>query len=354
MKPILLIPCLLAATMTIAAPLKPAAWVPLPAIGSSPETGFQYGAYIMRIFAQTAPEQPQNRLEVLLQGTTENQYQAYLWPNFFINQGKWNIKGKVGGRYWPSGYFGQSNNARDESDQYADTTVEGSVTANYLFTPNMRIGLSARAENHEIEDIDDPDGPESTLITSSIIGLNGGFYSGVGAELIYDQRDNIDWPTQGRLATLEWDLYTSSLGSDYNFALFNLEVAQYIAVSDDVLAVSGQFTLASDETPFTHLPRPSGDRTLRGANGNRWIDNTSLGLQTEYRKTLTNKWAAVGFLDTFQVSPTVENLSLSEFHYSIGAGVRFAMTPDRFNIRFDLGYVDLDSINFAITVGEAF
>ncbi|MFQ3231128.1 BamA/TamA family outer membrane protein [Reinekea sp.] len=354
MKASLLIPCLLAATVTTAEPLKPAAWVPLPAVGSSPETGFQYGAYVMRIFAQSAPEQPQNRLEVLLQGTTEGQFQAYLWPNFFVDQGNWNIKGKVGGRYWPSGYFGQGNNTGDESDQYANTTVEGSVTANYLFTPSIRIGISARAENHEIEDITDPEGTESTLLTNSVIGLNGGLYNGVGAEFIFDQRDNIDWPTQGQLASLEWDIYTSSLGSDKDFSLLNLEAAQYLAIADDVLAVSGQFTLASDDTPFTHLPRPSGDGTLRGANGNRWIDNTSIGIQTEYRKTLSSKWAAVGFLDTFQVSPAIGDFSLTEFHYSIGAGVRFAMTPDRFNIRFDLGYVDLDSVSFAITVGEAF
>lgn len=354
MKTSLLIPCLLAASFTAAEPLKPAAWVPLPAVGSSPETGFQYGAYIMRIFAQTAPEQPQNRLEVLLQGTTEGQYQAYLWPNFFVDQGNWNIKGKVGGRYWPSGYFGQGNHTEAESDQYADTTVEGSVTANYLFTPSMRIGVTARAENHNIEDIADPEGTESTLLTSAVIGLNGGFYSGLGTELIYDRRDNIDWPTQGQLATLEWDIYNASLGSDYDFSVVNLEAAHYLSISDDVLAFSGQLSIASDETPFTHLPRPTGDGTLRGANGNRWIDNTSLGLQTEYRMTLSNKWAVVGFLDIFEVAPTVSDLAYLQFHHSIGAGARFAMTPDRFNIRFDLGYVDFDSISFAITVGEAF
>jgi outer membrane protein assembly factor BamA len=344
----------LLATLGNAEDLKPAAWVPLPAVGSSPETGFQYGAYVMRIFEQTQINEPQNRLELLLQGTTEGQYQAYIWPNIFVDQGKWNIKGQLGGRYWPSGYFGQSNNAEDSYDQYADTTIEGSITTNYLLTPAVRFGLSARIENHQIDDIEDTEGTESELLSASVVGVEGGLYSGVGAELIYDRRDNIDWPTQGQLATIQWDLFSKSLGSDYDFNVLKLKATQYVALASDVLAISSQVSQASDNTPFTHLPRPSGDRTLRGANGNRWIDNTSLGFQAEYRKPLSTKWAAVGFFDSVQVAPSLEEIQLIDFHYSIGAGVRFAMTPDRFNIRFDIGYVDLETVSFAITVGEAF
>jgi hypothetical protein len=93
---------------------------------------------------------------------------------------------------------------------------------------------------------------------------------------------------------------------------------------------------------------------LRGANGNRWIDRQALGLQGEYRMTLSPRWAVVAFTDTFQVAPELSSFTLSDFHLSTGAGVRFGMTPDRFNIRLDVGYVDFESFNFAITVGEAF
>ncbi|MDN3648623.1 BamA/TamA family outer membrane protein [Reinekea marina] len=354
MKKLFLAPIICMAALSSADSLKPAAWVPLPAVGSSPETGFQYGAYVMRIFEQTSADQPQDRLELLLQGTTQGQYQAYIWPNMFLDGGLWNLKGKLGGRYWPSGYFGQGNATEEEADQYANTTLEGSITANYLITPDIRIGASLRVENHEIEDIADPDGSESSLIDANVIGANGGLYSGVGAELIYDKRDNIDWPTQGNLSKATWDLYPTSLGSDANFSLLNARSAHYFSIADDVFAFSAQLSLASEDTPFTHLPRPSGDGTLRGANGQRWIDNASVGAQAEFRKAISNRWAAVVFTDTFQVASDLDQFALSDFHYSIGGGIRFATTPDRFNVRLDVGFVDFESFNFAITVGEAF
>jgi outer membrane protein assembly factor BamA len=220
--------------------------------------------------------------------------------------------------------------------------------------PAVRIGLSSRLENHQITDIQDPTGTESDLLQANIIGAQGGFYSGIGAEFILDRRDNIDWPSQGQLASLQWDIFTSTLGSDQDFDIIKLEAAQYLSMTNSIVALHGQFSLASEDTPFTHLPRPSGDSTLRGVDGNRWIDNIGLGLQSELRKPLSNKWAVVGFIDSFQVAEELESINLSQFHYSFGGGIRYAVTPDRFNIRFDLGYVDLDSINFAFSVGEAF
>ena len=332
--------------------LKPAAWVPLPAVGSSPETGYQYGAYVMRIFPQQTPNVPQNRLELLLQGTAQGQYQAYLWPNVFLNDGNLQVKGSLGGRYWPSTYYGEGNSTALNGDPYSDTTVESAVTMNIKSSTSVAYGGSLFAEYHKIENLNDS--AATLLLNSSISGSQGGFYSGIGLNVALDTRDNIDWPSMGQsvLARLDW--YSPAIGSDINFNLLAIDVSHYIALADDVIALSASVNFASKKTPFTHLPRPSGDRTLRGANGQRWRDNRSLGLQSEYRKVISNRWAVVGFIDTFQVADQLSDLTISHFHVSTGVGARFAMTPDRFNIRFDIGWVDADSFNLAISVGEAF
>jgi len=332
--------------------LKPSAWVPLPAIGSSPETGFQYGAYVMRIFPQTDVDIPQNRLELLLQGTTKGQFQAYLWPDFYVSSGDWKVKGKLGGKYWPNEYFGEGNETPTLGDKYADTAVESSITASLNVSDNISIGSSFFAELHDIENI--ADDTNSTLLDSNVSGHDGGLYTGVGLSASYDTRDNIDWPTHGQLVSANLDIFTEVLASSLSFQVAEIRGSQYIPLGSGVIAFSGHTTLASSDTPFTHLPRPTGDRTLRGANGNRWIDQRSLGLQSEYRKTISNRWAVVGFLDTVQVASDYGSFTLSDFHYSTGLGVRYGMTPDRFNIRLDVGWVDADAISFAITVGEAF
>jgi outer membrane translocation and assembly module TamA len=330
--------------------LKPAAWVPLPAIGSSPETGLQYGAYVMRIYPQTAVNVPQNRLEVLLQGTTQGQFQAYAWPNLYVQDGQWQVKGKLGGKYWPADYFGQSNSNSESRDQFADTAIESSVTVNRQMTDTVKLGASLFAEWHEIDLIDD----QATLLNDSTPGYQGGLYSGVGLIASSDTRNNLDWPSQGQLISAQWDIFTKALASDVSFNILHINTAQYIKMKDNVFAIGFGIAQASENTPFTHLPRPSGSSTLRGANGNQWIDQSSAGIQTDYRKVLTRKWAVVGFLDAFQVAPNLSQLEISEFHTSLGGGIRFGMTPDRFNVRVDLGWVDFESIGFTISVGEAF
>lgn len=345
--------CLLWAQPLLAEePLKPAAWVPLPAVGSSPETGFQYGAYVMRIFPQTQVGTPQNRLEVLLQGTTNGQFQAFIWPNIYLQDGKLQFKGKLGGKYWPSGYFGNGNETADNPDKYADTSLEGSATLNYRLQPTLAVGAKLFAENHNLQDITED--PTSVLLGTGTIDEITGLYSGTGLNVIYDTRNNLDWPAEGQLLTADVDLFTSVLGSRADFAITTLRAARFWPVGDDVFGVSADIRAASSDTPFIYLPKPSGGSTLRGANGNRWTDNVGAGLQTEYRMTLSPRWAVVGFADSYQVAAELNELGLTDFHTSVGAGVRFGMTPDRFNIRLDLGWVDFESVGFTITVGEAF
>lgn len=349
---VLLIATSLIALTAVAEELKPGAWVPLPAVGSSPETGFQYGAYVMRIFPQTKANVPQNRLELLLQGTANGQFQSYIWPNIYVADGKLQLKGKLGGKYWPSEYFGTGNDTPESGDKFADTAFESSVTANMKLTDTASVGVSAFGEYHEIEDIDED--VLSNLLDATIVGADGGWYSGVGINARYDTRNNLDWPTAGQSVAVGTNVFTSILGSDETFLTALLRGTHHQPIGKNVVSASAQYQYASEDTPFTHLPRPSGSYSLRGANGNRWIDYQALGAQAEYRATITQRWAVVGFADSYQVAPTIGDFALDDFHVTLGAGLRFAMTPDRFNIRIDFGYVDLESFGYVINVGEAF
>ncbi len=332
--------------------LKPAGWVLLPAIGSSPETGFQYGAYVMRQFAQTNLSEPQDRLELLLQGTTKGQFQAFVWPNYFVAGGDWNLTGKVGGKYWPTPYFGQSNDIDfdDTEENYELSTFESEFGAAYRVTPSVRLGGLVFLE-HETVDGDDND----PLLNDSILGTDGGLYSGLGVTALWDTRDDRDWPTQGTELSLEYRQYSEALGSDYSFGHLFSTLGHYINIGDDVLALGLNYQWGSEDTPVTRLPRPAGASTLRGADGNRWIDHHLLGTQAEYRLTINDRWAVTGFMDTAQVADTFGDMGFDRFHTSLGGGVRWStMSASRFNVRFDIGWVDMESIGFAISVGEAF
>lgn len=332
--------------------LRPAGWVLLPAIGSSPETGFQYGGYVMRQFAQTDTHDPQDRLELLLQGTTKGQFKAFVWPNFFVADGDWSLSGKLGGRYWPTTYFGQSNDVslEEEGEVYALKTLESEAGASYRFTSELYIGALIFAEYEAIEDDAD-----SGLLNDGVRGFSGGLYSGVGLDVAWSNQDDRDWPTQGSEIDAQIRQYSRYLGSEIDFTTLYSDAAHVIQISDDVLALGISYQFGNVGSPFTRLPQPSGSHSLRGANGNRWSGHHLLGTQTEYRMTVSPRWAVVGFLDTAQVADDLNQVTLDRFHTSLGAGVRFAtMAGSRFNIRGDIGLVDMESVNFTISVGEAF
>jgi len=332
--------------------LKPANWVLLPAIGSSPETGFQYGAYVMRQFEQTSLNKPQDRLELLFQGTAKGQFQAYLWPDFYVADGDWNLYGTLGGKYWPTPYFEQGNqsNFDDDDEIYDLTTFETELGAAFRVTPTLFVGGIVFADNESISDDAD-----NALLSSAERGFEGGFYSGVGLTARWDTRNDRDWPTDGTRAGITGRQYSEYLGSDSDFGTIETELSHYIAVGDDVIALGANYDYGCETTPFSRLPRPAGGRTLRGADGNIWADHHLLGLQSEYRMTLSQRWAVTGFLDTAQVAGSLNELGADRFHTSIGGGIRYStIANSRFNIRADVGLVDMESVGFAISVGEAF
>lgn len=332
--------------------LKPASWVVLPAIGSSAETGFQYGAYVMRQFAQTAPDEPQDRLELVVQGTAKSQFQAFIWPNYYVANGDWNLSGKLGGKYWPTPYLGQSNDIDldAEPENYELTSFESEVEAAYRVTPSVWLGGLVFVESESITDDKDND-----LLNDSVLGYEGGLYSGLGLSTAWDTRNDRDWPTRGSRVSAELRQYTPMLGSEYDFGRLETRASHYLAVGDNVLALGAGYEWSSQTTPFSRLPRPSGSSTLRGANGNYWIDNQLISTQVEYRMTLTPRWAVTGGVDTAQVADSFSDFALDNTHTSLIAGVRWATMADaRFNIRFDIGWVDFEQFDIALSVGEAF
>lgn len=332
--------------------LKPAGWVLLPAIGSSPETGFQYGVYALHQFAQTAVGEPQDRLSFLLQGTSEGQYQANIQPDIFLAGGDWNLTGGLAGMYWPTPYYGQSNDIDldAEEESYELTAFTAEAGAAYAVLPALRLGGLVFVESEEIKDDAD-----NTLLSASDTGFDGGRYVGLGVTARWDTSDDRDWPTRGTLAQAELRQYSVSLGSDYDFVRLDTAASQYMPLGSNVIALGVNYAYGNDDTPFSRLPRPSGEASLRGADGNLWVGHHLFGLQTEYRHTLNERWAVTGFVDAAQVADDPDDLAWSRFHTALGGGVRYAtLAGSRFNVRADIALVDAESIGFTISVGEAF
>ena len=180
-----------------------------------------------------------------------------------------------------------------------------------------------------------------------------GLYSGVGINLLYDQRDNIINPLRGTLIEFSNYFYGSWLGSDYRFSTFQLDARHYInTVSNHTLALRGmvgfRFADRTDGIPMRRLSRVGGHDNFRGYFRGTFQDNHLLGLAAEYRlpfwteNTDAKGWeiwrrlGIVGFVHGTQVYGDGGELGFNNFNLAAGGGLRILFNKaTRLNVRID-------------------
>jgi len=329
--------------------LKSGAWVPLPAISSSPETGFELGAYVMRLFPQQDLDIPRNRLEVLLSGTSKGLFQGYVWPTYYVNEDlQW--VGTFGGSYWPGTYYGVGNDFDElgptESYEARTAVMDLWLSKRWFGDLWWSVGLLSEYEQLTQDDT-------VNLIDENTPGVGDVFYRGIGLSASYDRRDNGDFPTQGLFLGSSLVYYDTG---DLNFTRGSLRVSHNVPAGDSLVFASGARIISSSEdTPFRKLPAPSGSSILRGANSAHFVDRQLLAAQVEMRWSVAQSWGIGVFIDGAQVAPNINDFASDRFHSSIGAGFRYnTLKDERLNVRADIALVDGESIGMAISIGEAF
>ena len=95
---------------------------------------------------------------------------------------------------------------------------------------------------------------------------------------------------------------------------------------------------------------------LRGYFAGRYRDRDLLAFQAEYRAPVWWRIGVVAFGAIGQVQHDLNGFRSDQFHPSLGAGLRFALSPqEELNIRADFGRgFDVNSGGFYLSFGEAF
>ncbi len=149
-------------------------------------------------------------------------------------------------------------------------------------------------------------------------------------------------------------------GSSYSFTTILSDTRIYRPInSRDVLAAQllGQFNTGN--VPFNQLALLGGESIMRGYYLGRFRDNNQIATQVEYRFLplplgFTKRWGAALFAGTGTVFPNVRSLSVNNWVWSAGGGVRFLLFPKKdIFTRLDVAFTQ-EGPGFYIFIGEAF
>jgi len=320
----------------------------------SPETDWAFGVtgiYAFRLEKESNNSRP-SQLTLGFAYTLNKQILIYLPYQLFAKNEVYNIYGELGYYLYSYQFFGLGNETRAEDMEiYKVNFPRIRINALKLLRPNLYGGIRYWMDDFDIREIKE----NGILATETITGQNGGFLSGAGLVLNYDNRNNIFFPTKGNFVELVGFLNGSYLGSDFNFSKFTLDASKYIGFKNQVLALNFYTEFTGGNAPFNQLSLLGGNKKMRGYFEGRLRDNHQIALQTEYRFPIYKKrFRGVVFGGVGQVANQFSEFNIDNLKYTYGAGLRILINEkERIHIRLDAGF-GKETSGYYITIGEAF
>lgn len=228
-------------------------------------------------------------------------------------------------------------------------SFEGSFTRR-IGESALRAGGIGRVEHQT--NIDPQD--NGFLLSDSVHGATGGWVSGIGADFVWDSRDNIFYPTRGGLSEVKVTFYTSALGSEFNYTEAVADLRRYLTWGRHVLGIQAYTALVRGAPPYFKLPKLGGGSRMRGYYEGRYRDRTYTTAQAEYRTLLFWRIGFTAFAGVGDVADAYAKYRLRDVKTSLGFGLRFLFDPkERINLRCDFGFGrNTSGVYFAIE--EAF
>ena len=323
----------------------------------TPETELAVGLGGIMTFYTASDEPELLPSKVILSGyySTRGQYEFSQSSSLYFQNNDYFLEFPISFGSFVDKFWGFGNLTEDfEEVDYDVTEFEWGVTLEGV-TPmeNLtRDGFVYRGFWRDITDV-----KENPELTEDLVGLEGGYSSGLGFDLVSDSRDHIFFPSTGIFQRLNFIWYAPFLGSKYRFTEVEWDLRRYFPMGDgdQVFAVQILAQATFGETPFYSVPAMGGGNTMRGYYSGRYRDKTLFAGQMEYRSPRWWRFGSVLFAGIGDVWGSPESdVSFSELKYSLGGGLRFLFDKENnINLRVDLGF-GRDSKGLYFGLEEAF
>jgi len=313
----------------------------LPIIYYTPETklAFGFGGLFTYRFGLFFKQARPSSLFVAAMYTQMKQFTLQLKPEIYLQNNSLFLSGNFLAERFPSKFWGVGANTEDTLEEiYTPETysMEIGFQKILLASAGVYLGVKYHLERTRIVEKE----PGKLIDQGVILGSQGGFLSGVGFIINFDNRDNIFYPTQGYYLQAYCFWNDGFLGSDFDYFSLKFDLRNYIRLAENqILAIQLILDTASGEVPFYKLPRLGGDTILRGYYQGRYRDKNLLALQAEYRFPIWKRVSGVAFVAAGNLADRLRNLSWDNLKYAGGFGFRFKIIPkEKVNLRVDFAF----------------
>ncbi|WP_109831096.1 BamA/TamA family outer membrane protein [Reichenbachiella versicolor] len=328
-----------------------------PALGYSPETRGEFGGVAFFVFEDKIDDgiKRNSSLTPAFIYTLNKQIQAVIDADYYFKNGD-NVFSTMRYFDFPDKYFGIGPETdADVEDTYTDRffRLDGRYTRPQ--SKNLFLGVYYDIQFNNITKYD----TDSLLATDSPRGIKGGRTIGFGPALQFDTRNDILYPTKGKLINVGFTAFSEAVGSEYNYQQYLIDYRQYFKFlgPKNILAFQFKSELTSgDDIPFYKLNRIAGNRRLRGiGHKNLYRDRQAMFFQVEGRQELFWRLGGVIWAGAGQVFDKFQNFNIENTRIVYGLGGRFqAIKGQKMNVRMDLGFSDEGGMAFYLSVREAF
>ncbi len=269
--------------------------------------------------------------------TQNNQFNVEFIGDNDLIAGRYNLFSNIALSNYPDRFFGIGNDTSiDDEETYTHRYALLRAIFSKRLLPSFLVGVQYEFEYSNNVDLE----PGGLLSSGAITGSNGGIDSGIGLRALWNNRDEVYFPTRGYTFQTSLMFFNRVLGSDYSFTRYTLDARGYLPLwLKSVLAAQLFMNFTDGRAPFHQLSLLGGKDMLRGYYLGRYRDNHMVLAQVEWRQPLFWRLGVVGFAGVGDVASDITGFSLREFKYSLGGGIRYQVDPrNKINIRLDVGF----------------
>lgn len=326
----------------------------LPILGYSEETGLEYGAMLLLFFKPEYEGGKTTTLDFALIGTAKKQLEALVVPRYYFFHDR--IVGIAALTYdnWTSYYYGTTNHPDPDDGRLFDRNtfkVENTTTTNlglpdtwhnFMYGPAFRMEYSDISFRNYRGTIAEPETDDK-------------WRTGIGYQLSYDTRDNINWARHGFYAHWNHLVFSDMLG-DCGFTKQELDLRGYTFLFwKTSMAVGALWQRASGDVPFDMLAGPDGIKRFRGVEDHYFRGNQALILQAELRKVLFWRLAGTIFFEGGKAGDYFSDLMREKWHQSVGFGGELGLNmKEDLYARGDISWVDYKQLGLTVYIRQAF
>lgn len=328
--------------------------LPLPLIGSTPETRLYFGAALLSSLdfyqdsitrLSTASLEFNYTLNKQLIFTLDGFYNTRR-NDFLINFDNQVLK-------FPEYYWGIGNETPESNQELIQAwRIELKDILLRRVKKDFYAGLLYQMQSiFQLEYSD-----SSQLEQSGVTGASGGISSGIGYALYWDRRDNILNPSGGSsFLSFQHVGFSKYAGSDFGFQTIELDGRYYLHTwRDHVLAFQTYNYFTVGDPPFRMLGLLGSGSHMRGYYRGRFRDRHYLSVQAEYRLAIWRWVGMAAFAGMGDVTQDFSDLRIGNLKYFAGGALRIRMSKeDNTWLRADFS-VGRQTTGFYFSFGETF